>query len=163
MNDQSLNEASLLGEHLAKMLEWGDAHVDFNTAVSGISVEFQGVCPVGLPYSVWQLLEHIRLTQSDILNFCRDPNYRAPKWPDQYWPESAAPPNPDSWQKSIDSYLAERREMQNLLTDAGSNLFARIPHGEVQTFLREALLLADHTAYHLGEIIAVRRLLGIWK
>ena len=163
MTDQSLNDASSLREHLVKLLEWGDAHADFNAVIGKIAAEFQGRRPSGLPYSLWQLLEHIRLTQSDILNFCRNPNYKAPKWPDEYWPQGDAPPDPESWQKSVDAYLAERREFRDLLTDSNLNLFDRIPHGEGQTYLREALLLADHTAYHLGEIIAVRRLLGIWK
>lgn len=163
MTDQTLTDESSLREHLVKLLEWGDAHVDFNHSIDGIPSGLQGVRPEGLPYSAWELLEHLRLTQSDILNFCRNPNYQAPKWPDQYWPQSTMPPRAESWQESVDSYLADRLEMQKLAADASLNLLAKIPHGEGQTLLREVLLLSDHNAYHVGEIIAVRRALGIWK
>jgi len=121
------------------------------------------VRPEGLPYSPWELLEHIRLTQRDILNFCQNPAYKAPKWPDGYWPKSTAPPTPDDWQQSVAAFRADREALQAMTADPALDIYARIPHGEGQTYLREVLLVADHSAYHLGEMVAVRRLLGVWK
>jgi hypothetical protein len=158
-----MEQSDRLREQLVKLLSWEDAHVSFDTAVEGIPPQSQGVTPAGLPYSLWQLLEHMRLTQRDILDFCRDPAYRAPKWPDDYWPKSAEPPTPESWQESVDVYRADREALANLITDPTVDLYAEIPHGEGQTYLREAVLVADHSAYHVGELVAVRRLLRIWR
>jgi hypothetical protein len=158
-----MNQNDILREHLSKLLDWGDAHVDFDAAVDGIPPALQGVRPEGLPYSPWELLEHMRFTQNDILNFCRDSNYKAPTWPEAYWPKTVSPPTPDDWQESINSFRTDRQAMQSLAADPALDLFAKIPHGEGQTYLREVLLVADHSAYHLGELIAVRRLLGVWK
>jgi len=153
----------MLREQLIKLLDWQDAHVNFDVAVEGIPPPLQGVRAEGLPYSAWELLEHIRLTQSDILNFCQNPAYEAPKWPDEYWPKSTAPPGPDDWQQSVTAFRADRQALQNLIADPALDLYAEISHGEGQTYLREVLLVADHSAYHVGELVAVRRLLGIWK
>ncbi len=152
-----------LRKHLAALLTWQDAHVDFDTAVKGLPSRLRGIQPEGLPYSPWQLLEHLRLAQRDILEFCIDPHYRTRKWPDDYWPRSPAPPTAKAWQQSVSGFRADRRSLERLLADPGIDLFARIPHGDGQTYLREFLLAADHSAFHVGEIVVVRRLLGAWR
>lgn len=158
-----MEQIGMLREQLIKLLGWQDAHVNFNEAVEGIPPQLQGVRPEGLPYSVWQLLEHIRLTQRDILDFCRNPAYQAPKWPDEYWPKSPIPPTPEAWQESVAAFRAERESLERLVADPTLDLFAKIPHGEGQTYLREVVLVADHSAYHVGELVAVRRLLSVWR
>ena len=158
-----MNQNDTLREHLIKLLAWQDAHVSFDVAVEGIPPPLQGVRPEGLPYSPWELLEHMRLTQKDILNFCRNQDYKAPKWPDEYWPKITSPPELNDWQKSVNAFRTDRQAMQSLIADPTLDLYAEIPHGEGQTYLREVLLVADHSAYHLGELVAVRRLLGVWK
>lgn len=158
-----MNEDQSLREHLKRLLDWGDAHADFERVVSGVPARAQGVRPEGLPYSLWQLLEHIRLAQADILDFCRNPQYRQPAWPDDYWPPAEAPPAPDAWERSAAAIRADRRALAELIDDPRVNLFAEIAHGDGQTFLREVLLVADHGAYHLGEMVTVRRLLGVWE
>jgi hypothetical protein len=150
-------------EHLAKALEWGDAHVDFDDAVRGLPEKLRGARRKRLPYSAWQLIEHIRLAQRDILDFCRNPKYRAKKWPDDYWPAKPAPPSKGAWSRSLAAFRADRRSLQRLARNPRVNLLARIPHGEGQTYLREILLAADHTAYHVGELVLLRRSLGAWK
>jgi hypothetical protein len=152
-----------LRSHLIKLLDWSDAHVGFDSAVEGIPSVLRGKQPDGLPYSPWQLLEHMRITQRDILDFCRDPAYKQPKWPDDYWPKASAPRSADEWEESVASYRDDREALLKLITDPALDLFALVPHGQGQTYLREALLIADHSAYHLGELVAVRRLLGAWK
>lgn len=158
-----MEQIGMLREQLIKLLGWQDAHVNFNEAVEGIPPQLQGVRPEGLPYSVWQLLEHIRLTQRDILDFCRNPAYQAPKWPDEYWPKSPIPPTPEAWQESVAAFRADRESLERLVADPTLDLFAKIPHGEGQTYLREVVLVADHSAYHVGELVAVRRLLSVWR
>ena len=116
-----------------------------------------------LPYSVWRLLEHMRIAQRDILEFSRNPKHVSPEWPDGYWPQGDAPPDDAAWDRSIKAFRADLKAVEELVTDPSTDLFARIPHGDGQTILREALLVADHNAYHLGQIVAVRRLLGAWK
>jgi hypothetical protein len=151
-----MNNAELRG-HIASLLDWKDAHVSFDDAVAGIPHELRGRQPAGLPYSPWQLLEHLRLAQRDILEFCTDPGYREPKWPDDYWPAASAPAD-DEWERSVASFRADRDALKQLASDV--DLFDAIPHGAGQTYLRELLLVADHNAYHIGELIVVRRLLG---
>lgn len=153
----------MLREQLIKLLGWQDAHVNFDVAVEGIPPQLQGVRPEGLPYSPWQLLEHMRLTQRDILDFCRDPAYEAPKWPDDYWPQSTIPPTPEAWLGSVAAFRADREALERLIADPTLDLYAKIPHGEGQTYLREVVLVADHSSYHIGELVAVRRLLGAWR
>lgn len=152
-----------LRKQLAALLSWQDAHVDFDAVVKGLPPRLRGVQPAGLPYSAWQLLEHLRLAQRDILDFCVDPAYRARKWPDDYWPRSPVPPTPKAWQQSIAAVRADRRSLEKLLKDPTLDLFAKIPHGEGQTYLREFLLVADHNAFHIGQLVIVRRLLGAWS
>ncbi|MBX6364881.1 MAG: DinB family protein [Gemmatimonadetes bacterium] len=151
-----------LRSHLVRLLTWQDAHVSFEGAVQGLSASVQGVRPEGAPYSPWQLLEHLRLTQLDILEFCRNAAHEEPRWPDDYWPTSPKPPTADAWERSVASYLEDRAALVRLAEDPGVDLFARIPHGTGQTYLRELLLAADHSAYHVGQLVLVRRLLGAW-
>jgi DinB family protein len=150
-------------EHLVKLLSWEDAHVGFDAAVADLPAKLRGTAPVGLPYSPWQLIEHLRITQHDILDFCRNPGYREMSWPDDYWPKAPAPPSPSAYNASIEQFQRDRSDLEALARDPGIDLEARIPHGSGQTYLRELLLATDHCAYHLGELIVVRRLLGAWK
>jgi hypothetical protein len=153
---------SALRELVGRLLAWEDAHVGYDAAVAGIAPEQRGVQPPGLPHSAWQLTEHLRITQWDILDFCRNPQYREMRWPDDYWPSSPEPPSPDAWDTSIRQFVDDRRALQALAADPAIDLGARIPHGSGQTYLRELVLVADHTAYHVGQLILWRRLLGIW-
>jgi uncharacterized damage-inducible protein DinB len=151
-----------LRDHLARVLGWGDAHATFDAAVQGLAPEHRGVRPTGLPHSAWELLEHLRITQRDILDFCRDPEYEEPAWPDDYWPPEPVPPSTAAWEESAAAFRADREEMQRFAADPSVGLLAAIPHGTGQTYLRELLLVADHNAYHLGQLVLVRRLLGAW-
>ena len=151
-----------LRRQVSSLLDWQDAHAAFEKVLEGIPAKLRGVAPDRLPYTPWQLLEHLRLTQRDILEFCRNPRYTEPEWPGDYWPKTAAPPSARAWQESITGFLADRDAMKRLALDASVDLFGPIPHGSGQTILRELLLLADHNAYHLGELVVVRRCLGIW-
>jgi hypothetical protein len=150
-------------EQIVKLLDWEDAHASFTTALDGIPLKYRGTRPEGLPYSPWQLLEHLRRTQHDILEFCRNPNYEELAWPDDYWPPSASPASEAEWDEAVKGYREDLEELRQLAKDASVDLTSRIPHGTGQTYLRELVLVADHTSYHVGELIVVRRLLGIWK
>jgi hypothetical protein len=150
-----------LREQLVRILAWHDAHVDVDAALDGIPAAMRGKTPPGLPHSAWQLLEHMRLAQEDILDFCVNPDYREKRWPDDYWPP-AAPSSDAAWDESVAAYRRDRDALASLIRDPKTDLFARIPHGDGQTYLREALLVADHTAYHTGQLVLVRRLLGVW-
>ena len=150
-------------ELLRRLLSWEDAHAGFEAAVDGVPAELRGTQPEGLPYSAWQLVDHLRITQHDILDFCVNPAYQGIKWPDQYWPKAPEPPSPDAWDASIARFLQDRTALQELAADTSIDLGSRIPHGSGQTYLRELVLVADHTSYHVGQLILVRRLLGIWK
>jgi uncharacterized damage-inducible protein DinB len=151
-----------LRAHLSRLLDWQDAHTGFDAVVDGMPTDLQGTQPEGLPYSAWQLLEHLRITQHDILDFCRNPHYEELSWPKEYWPKSEAPPDADAWKGSVEAFRADREALKQLTGDPAVDLFAAIPHGSGQTYLREILLVADHNAYHLGQLLLVRRLLGIW-
>jgi uncharacterized damage-inducible protein DinB len=152
-----------LRRQLASLLDWEDAHVNFDRAVTGVPPAQCGVVPAGFAWSLWQLVEHLRLVQFDILDFCRNPEYVEPASMSSYWPASAAPPSPARWSKAVAAVGSDRQALKALATDARVDLFARIPHGTGQTYLRELVLVADHTAYHVGQIVAVRRALGIWR
>ena len=154
--------SAALRAQLAAALDWHDAHVDFESALAQIPPERRGLRPSGLPYSIWQLLEHLRLTQHDILTFCSDPNYSEPKWPDDYWPRSDAQPTAEAWEGSLGAYRADLAALKRLAIDPKVDLFAKIPHGSGQTYLRELILVIDHTAHHIGQILILRRLLGAW-
>ncbi len=154
--------ADALRTHLARALGWHEAHVAFDTVVETFPAELRGRTPPGLPYSGWQLLEHARITQHDILEFCRNPAYEEMEWPGDYWPDAAAPPSPSAWGESAAAFRRDRDALAALALDPDVDLAARIPHGSGQTYVRELLLVIDHTAYHLGEMVVVRRLLGAW-
>ena len=147
---------------LAKALAWQDAHVTFDGAIADVPPELRGRQPDNLPYSPWQLLEHLRITQRDILDFCRDPQYRERTWPDDYWPASSTPPSPAAWDRSIAQFKEDRAALQQMAAEQ-PDLEARIPHGSGQTYLRELVLVIDHSAYHVGQIVLLRRLLGNWE
>jgi hypothetical protein len=151
-----------LRDHVRRLLTWDDSHVGFERAVKGLAPELRGRVPAGLPYSAWQLIEHLRRAQFDILDFCRNPDYRALNFPDDYWPTDPAPPSAEAWDESVRKCLDDRTAFVALALDPGLDLFAHIPHGSGQTYLRELLLAADHAAYHVGELVTVRRLLGAW-
>jgi uncharacterized damage-inducible protein DinB len=155
--------ADSLRDHLARVLDWEEAHVGFEKAVDGIPADKRGARPAGFEHSPWQLLEHVRLAQEDILDFCVNPRYEhTMKWPDDYWPE-AAPASDAAWNQSIASFTAAREKMKALAREV-EDLTATVPTGTgQQTYLRAILLVADHTAYHLGQLVAVRRALGVWK
>jgi uncharacterized damage-inducible protein DinB len=152
----------VLREQLAAMLRWEDAHAGFDRVVEGVPQQRWSAGAPGLPYTLWQLLEHIRLAQHDILDFCRNPGYAELRWPDDYWPPASATPTAEDVTASIAAVREDREALAAMALDSGIDLFARIPHGTGQTFLRELLLAADHSSYHLGQMVVVRRALGIW-
>jgi len=156
------NDAALR-THLVKLLTGSEAHADFEAAVQGLPAELRGKTPKGAEHSPWELVEHLRVAQWDILDFSRNPNYQHKKWPDDYWPKSPAPPSAKAWDKAVKTFRADLKEFCALIEDPSTDLYAKIPHGEGQTILREALLIADHNAYHVGQLVLVRRLLGAWK
>ena len=147
---------------LVKLLDFKEAHVDFDRAVKGIPQRLRGTVPDGAEHSLWQLVEHLRIAQADILEFCLTAKYKEKKWPDDYWPKSPMPRNAGAWAKALADYRRDRKALQRLTVDPKIDLLAAIPHGTGQTYLREILLVADHNGYHLGQIVALRRRLGIW-
>ena len=152
-----------LRKHLIELLDGGQAHLDFEAAIADLPVAARGAKPAGLPHTPWRLLEHMRIAQWDILRFSIDPQHVSPEFPAGYWPEGDAPPDPDAWDRTVAAFRADLCAMKDLVTDPKTDLFAPIPHGQGQTILREALLVADHNAYHLGQLVTVRRLLGAWN
>src|SRR5687767_3773911 len=157
MSDKAVRE--LLG----RALGWQDAHATFDQAVADLPPDLRGKRPSNLPYSAWELLEHLRITQRDILDFCVDANYAEKTWPDDYWPASPAPESDEAWQAAIRGFVDDRTALQALAADTRVDLEARIPHGTGQTYMRELVLVIDHSAYHVGQLVLVRRLLGVWK
>lgn len=152
-----------LREHLDRLLTSRNAHADFEAAIDDLPPTLRGAQAGSLPYTAWQLLEHLRIAQRDILEFSRDPGWESPPWPEGYWPESATPPQPAAWEASVAAFRADLEAMRALVTDPQTDLFAEIPGSDGgATLLREALLLADHNAYHVGQLVALRRLLGAW-
>jgi len=150
-------ETFSLRKHLADLLRMKGAHVDFAAAVSDFPVAWRGAKPHGAPHSPWQLIEHMRIAQEDILDFSRNPKYKEKKFPGDYWPATEAPPSEDAWENSIEQFQKDCKEMQDLIADTKHDLLAKIPHGKGQTLLREALLAADHNAYHLGQLVFLRK------
>ena len=148
-----------LREHLANLLKMEGAHIAFDDAVIDFPAHLRGVKPKGAPHSAWQLLEHMRIAQEDILDFSRNPDYKEKKFPDDYWPAKDAPPTEAAWDKSARQFQQDLKEMQALIADPKHDLQAAIPHGDGQTLLREALLVADHNAYHLGQLMFLRKML----
>ena len=151
-----------LREHLAKLLAGKQAHLDWKAAFAGVPPKLRGVRPAGALHSLWELLEHMRIAQWDILEFSRHAKHVSPDWPGGYWPVSPEPVGPRAWEKSLRTFSRDLQAMKKLAANPKTDLFTRIPHGSGQTILREALLVADHNAYHLGQFIIVRRALGAW-
>lgn len=152
-----------LRDQLVRVLAWEEAHVGFDKAIAGIPPDKRGARATGFEHSPWQLLEHMRLAQDDILDFCINARYEhTMAWPDDYWPADPAPPSAKAWTDSIEAYTRSREELQRLVREV-PDLTAKVPTGkEHQTFLRAFLLVADHTAYHVGQLVMVRRALGVW-
>ena len=151
-----------LRKHVLDLLRGGGAHVEFETAVASFPVELRGANVTGMPHTPWRLVEHMRIAQWDILEFCRNPRHQSPLFPDGYWPAGDAPPDLTAWDRSVEAFRADLQAMHDLVADPSTDLLAPLPHGNGQTILREALLVADHNAYHLGQLIVVRRWLGAW-
>jgi len=153
----------VIRDHLVRVLDWEDAHVGFDKAVADLPVQARGIRPPGFDHSAWELLEHIRIAQDDILDFCLNPKYQHTRtWPDDYWPKTPAPPSEGEWSDSITAYARARARLQQIAREV-EDLTATVPTGtDAQTYLRALLLTADHTAYHVGQLIAVRRALGAW-
>jgi hypothetical protein len=148
----------ILREHLASALRGGHAHIVFDQAVRGFPVDRAGIRPRGLPHSAWELLEHIRLAQEDILRFSQSADYVSPAWPEGYWPSSPAPESDSQWAASIRRYRKDLAEFEAMILDPARNLRKKFPWGDGQTLLREALTIIDHTSYHLGQLVLVRKL-----
>lgn len=151
-----------LRDHVVDLLVGGHAHLGFEEAFAALPAELRGAKPGPIPHTPWRLLEHMRIAQSDILEFTRDPAHVSPAWPDGYWPETDGPPDAAAWDRSYDRFLDDLRAMTEIVRDPATDLLSPLPHGDGQTVLREALLVADHNAYHLGQLVTLRRVLGAW-
>jgi hypothetical protein len=156
-------KASALRQHLLDLLNGENAHTTFKNAIQDFPADLRGKRPKGAPHSPWEVLEHMRIAQWDILEFSRDPNHKSPKFPDGYWANSPEPPDAKAWDRSVQGFCEDLKTLSALISDESTDLYARIPHGEGQTILREALLTADHNAYHLGQLVLLRRMLGAWN
>ena len=152
-----------LRQHLLELLNGGHAHATFDAAVKGLPPKLRGAKPANFPHSAWMILEHLRIAQWDILEFSRNKKHESPKWPEGYWPKTDAPPNEQAWNKSVEQFESDLKAMKDLVKSPKTDLFAKIPWGDGQTILREALLVADHNAYHVAQLVDVRRLLGAWQ
>ena len=157
-----MTENEALREHVLDLLDGGHAHLTFETATADLPVELRGAKLPGLSHTPWRLVEHMRIAQWDILRFCIDRHHVSPPFPDGYWPESDAPSDSEIWDQSIAAFKADLEAMIELVASAETDLLSPLPHGQGQTLLREALLVADHNAYHLGQLVVVRKLLGAW-
>jgi len=151
-----------LRQHLLKLLKGGDAHADFESAIKNFPVNLRGKRPKGAEHSAWEVLEHLRIAQWDILGFSRNSGHKSPEFPGGYWPRTQSPPSGKAWDQSVQAFRKDLEALCGLVSDASTDLLAPIPHGDGQTVLREALLAADHNAYHLGELVLLRRILGAW-
>jgi uncharacterized damage-inducible protein DinB len=158
-----MKDTVALRQQVVDLLTAKNAHADLEAAIAKLPSKLRGAKPKGFPHSAWQLLEHIRIANWDILEFSKNAKHASPPWPEGYWPKTEAPPNAAAWDKSVRQVRASMKGMIRLVRSKKTNLFAPIPHGTGQTVLREALLIADHNAYHFGQIVLLRRLLGAWK
>lgn len=163
MKGITVKKDTSLREHVIYLLKGEGAHVGIETALKDLPAELQGKRPTGVPHSPWELLEHLRIAQWDILEFTRDAQHVSPEFPKGYWPASPTPPDAKAWSKSVAAFRADLDAMAKLVEDDSTDLLAPIPHAEGKTVLRQALLLADHNVYHLGQLVLVRRLLGAWE
>lgn len=157
-----MQDDKLLRQHLVNMLKGRDAHVDFEAAIKNLPANLRGKKPEGAQHSLWEVLEHLRIAQWDILEFSRNPSHRSPEFPSGYWPSTQAPENENAWNESVQAFRQDIKALCHLVADPATDLVGKIPHGDGQTILREVLLAADHNAYHLGELVLLRRLLGAW-
>ena len=155
MSDRSVT----LRKQLVEAMSGRQAHVDFAAAINDFPAQFRGVKPSNAPHTAWQLLEHMRIAQHDILDFSRNPNYRELKWPDEYWPNTDAPPDATAWDRSVATFRQEAQELVKLISNASQDLFQPFAHGDGQTLLREALLIANHNSYHLGQLVYLKKML----
>ena len=151
-----------LRQELDRLLQGRGAHVTFDEAIADFPERLRGVRPQNSPHSAWELLEHLRIAQWDMLEFSRDPSHKSPEWPLGYWPSTPEPPDEKAWDRSVEAFRADNRAMRDLITNPDSDLFTPFAHGEGQCLLREAFQTADHNAYHIGELLFLRRVLGIW-
>src|SRR2546423_5608588 len=158
-----MDQDQSLREHLLYLLRGGGAHLDFDAAIADLPADLRGARPPGVPHTPWRLLEHLRMAQWDILEFTRNPRHVSPPWPGGYWPVGDAPPDDGAWDRSVAAFRTDLQAMQDLVADPATDLFTPLPHGKGQTALRDALLVADHNAYHLGQLVVVRPLLGAWE
>ena len=161
MSHSSSNQA--LREHVLYLLKGGGAHLNFEQAIADFPAELRGAKVDGVPHTAWRLLEHLRICQWDILEFSRNPEHVSPDFPEGCWPDGDTPSDDAAWDESVEAFRSDLQAMIDLVSDPDTNLYARIPHGDGQTILREALLVADHNAYHLGQIVFLRRCLGAWE
>ena len=158
-----MDKDAALRKHLLDLLTGGNAHATMQDALHDFPAELRGKRPKGSPHSPWELLEHMRIAQWDILEFSRDASHQSPKFPDGYWPNGPEPPNAKAWDQSVHTFCQDLQALCAIVANEGTDLYAPIPHGDGQTILREALLTADHNAYHLGQLVLLRRLLGAWN
>jgi hypothetical protein len=163
MPEESHDHDQVLRKHLLDLLGGGGAHAKFDDVIDDFPPKLRGAKPPGLPHSPWMLLEHLRIAQWDILEFSRNSKHISPKWPEGYWPKKEVPPDELAWDESIEQFRGDLAAMQEFIADEKTDLFAPIPWGDGQTILREALLVADHNAYHIAQLVDVRRLLGAWQ
>ena len=157
------NPDKALRQHLLDLLKKGGAHAMFEDAIKDFPAKLRGQKVANFPHTAWMLLEHMRIAQHDILEFSRSAKHASPKWPDGYWPKTDAPPTPAAWTKSIAGFRKDLKSLEALITNPKTDLYAPLPWGDGQTVLREALLVADHNAYHVAQLVTLRRLLGAWK
>ncbi len=158
-----MSDQQTVRDHVLWLLRGGDAHVGLAAAIADLPAERRRERPDGLPHSAWEILEHMRLAQEDIVAFSQSADHVTPPFPDGFWPETSAPPSDDAWDRSVEAWRADHRTMEQLVADTERDLFAPFPWGGGQTLLREALVLADHNAYHVGQLVTLRRLLGEWE
>ncbi len=157
------NEDGAVRKALLEFISGGNAHASIDDAVKDFPAALYAKKPEGSPHTAWQLLEHIRITLHDLVDFCRNPDYSAPKWPDGYWPKKDAPTSADLWNASVKDLKSDLQEFEKMLKAPDVDLYAKIPWGEGQTILREILLAGDHTSYHVGQLILLRKQLGAWE
>jgi hypothetical protein len=157
-----MNDDKALREHVLYLLRGGGAHLNFDAAIADLAAALRGAKVPGVPHTPWRLLEHLRIAQWDILEFSRNPRHVSPPFPDGYWPKGDAPPDAAAWDRSVAAFRSDLQAMEDLVANPATDLFTSLAHGDGQTILREALLIADHNAYHLGQLVVVRRALGAW-
>jgi hypothetical protein len=159
----SQDQTQILRDHLLELLRGGHGHATFDQAIKDLPADLRGAKAPGLPHTVWQLVEHLRLAQWDLLEFSRDKDHVSPDWPAGYWPKTDAPPDAGAWDQSIESFRKDHQAMMDLVADSKTDLYTKLPWGDGQTVLREAMLMADHNAYHVAQIVSTRQALGAWK